>query len=303
MSPPAPSSRTASGLPMALGTYFIWGLLPLYLRLVHQVPPFEFIAWRIIWTLPICLVFIAYNNQWSELRLAMRDRATLIRMATSAALIAVNWSVYVAAIQGGHVLAASLGYYINPLVNVLAGTLFLNERLSARQWGAVALAALGVSILAWGARDMLYISLTLATTFAAYGLVRKLAPVGPLAGLTVESGILTLPAMAVAIWYALSPAGSSMGQSLSADALIAFSGVVTAVPLLMFAVAARRMDYSLLGMCQFVAPTIVFVIGLTVFGEPLRHVQLACFVLIWSAIALFVWDLLAQRHSAQQAPA
>lgn len=299
---PKASPRAASGLPLALGAYFIWGLLPLYLRLVKQVPAFEFIAWRIIWTVPLCLLFVTAARQWSELIAALRDSASVVRMALSAALIAVNWCVYVLAIQQGHVLAASLGYYINPLVNVLAGTLFLGERLSKRQWWAVALAAIGVSLLAWGAREMLYISLTLATTFAAYGLVRKLAPVGALPGLTIESSILALPAMAVAAWYAASPAGSSMGQGLISDGLIAFSGVVTAVPLLMFAVAARRMDYSLLGMCQFVAPTMVFLTGLAVFGEPLRPIQLACFVLIWLAIGVFVWDLLAQR-SAQKTPA
>jgi len=200
-------------------------------------------------------------------------------------------------VQQGHVLATSLGYYINPLVNVLLGTMVLKERLSARQWAAVAVAGLGVSLLAWGALDTLWISLSLAFSFAFYGLIRKLTPVGSLPGLTIESAVLLVPASVVAWWFAQQPAGPAVGQDLHQSLLIACSGAITALPLLMFAVAAQRMDYSTLGMVQFVAPTLVFLLGLFVFGEPLRPVQLACFVLIWGAIGLFVWDLLALRRS------
>ncbi|MDE2437415.1 MAG: EamA family transporter, partial [Sphingomonadales bacterium] len=152
-------SPPRGGLPYAVGAYGIWGLLPLYLRLVHSVPPVEFIAWRILWTLPFCLALVLLMRQGRSLRGAFANRQTLMRLTLSATLIGANWTIYVLAIQAGQFFAASLGYYINPLANVLAGTLFLGERLSARQWAAVALAALGVSLLAWDARDMLWISL------------------------------------------------------------------------------------------------------------------------------------------------
>lgn len=301
--PSNPPSKPHGGLPFALGAYLIWGLLPLYLRLVHEVPPFEFVGWRILFTLPFCLLFIALRQQGADLRAALANRHVVLLLVASSVLIAVNWLVYISAIQQGHVLASSLGYYINPLVNVVFGTLFLREKLSGRQWAAVALAAAGVSLLAWNARDMLWISLTLAVSFSAYGLVRKLVPVGSLPGLTIESGILVIPAALVVWHYAASPAGTMFGDNLRISLLMALSGVLTAVPLLLFALAARRMDYSALGFVQFLSPTLVFVIGLTVFHEPLKPLQLACFALIWSAIALFVWDLLARRRSAEKPPA
>ncbi len=297
---PALRSHRPSGLPYALGAYLIWGLLPLYLRLLKAVPPFEFVAWRIVFTVPLCLLFIAARRQWGELRAVLANRRQLLTLLVTALLIGINWTIYIAAVQHGHVLATSLGYYINPLVNVLAGTLFLKERLSRRQWSAVALAALGVSLLAWGALDTLWISLSLAVSFSLYGLIRKLTPVGSLTGLTIEAAVLLLPAMAVAWWYAQQPLGSSVGHDLGQSLLVACAGVLTAVPLLMFAVAAQRMDYSALGMVQFLSPTIVFFLGLFLFGEPLKPVQLACFLLIWAAIALFVWDLLALRRKTSR---
>lgn len=289
-------SQPRSGLPLALGAYLIWGLLPLYLRWVHDVPPFEFVGWRVIFTLPVCFAAIALRRQWRPLRIALTSRRTMLTLAGSSLLIGGNWLVYIAAIQGGHLFAASLGYYINPLANVMAGTLFLGERLTRRQWLAVGLAAIGVSLLAWGAYDMLAISLALAISFCGYGLVRKLAPVESLPGLTIESVILLLPACLIVAYYAALPGGSAIGQSAGKDLLVAGSGMVTAVPLLLFAAAARRMDYSALGMVQFLAPTIVFALGLFVFHEPLRPVQLACFVLIWAAIAVFVADIVLRRR-------
>ncbi len=298
------TSAQQNGLLMAFITYLIWGLLPLYLRLVHQVPPVEFVGWRVVFTLPVCLLLVMVMGQWQALKAALAWPVLRLLML-SAILVGINWMVYILAVQTGHVLATSIGYYMNPLANVLAGTLFLGERLSRRQWLAVALAALAVSVLAWGALDTLWISLTLAFSFCAYGLVRKLAPVESLAGLSVETMVLLPIAVGIVGWYAASPTGSSIGAGLTSDLLIAFSGVVTAVPLLLFAYAARRMDYSTLGMMQFIAPTIVFFLGLFVFNEPLNQSQLICFMLIWSAIAVFMWDLWLQRRKrlASEAPA
>ena len=300
-----PAKTDNGGLIMALGAYLVWGIMPLYLRLVHWVPPYEFIGWRIIWTLPLCLAVLALRGQVGDLLGALRRPRNVALLALSALLIAVNWTVYVIAIQSGHVFAASLGFYINPLVNVLAGTVLLGERLTRRQWQAVGLAALGVSLLAWDAREMLWISLTLAVSFCGYGLVRKLVAVESLPGLTIETLLLLIPPALTVWWFAQGPDGSAMTRGPGSAALIMAGGAITGVPLLLFAAAARRMDYSSLGMVQFCAPTLVFLLGVFVFGEPLRTVQLACFVLIWSAIAVFVWDILAQRRArlVGQAPA
>ena len=295
------SEPQTGGLPYALGAYTIWGLLPLYLLLVQTVPAVEFVGWRILWTVPVCLIVVAFRRQGPEVRAALTSPAILRTMLLSSVLIAINWLTYIYAVLDGKVYGASLGYYLNPLVNVLLGTLVLGERLNARQWTAVALAGGGVAALLFGALDTLWITLTLAFSFALYGLVRKTAPVGALPGLTVESLLLSLPALGVIAWYAATPQGSAFGQSLGLDLAIAFAGIVTGVPLLMFAVAARRMAYSLLGFVQFIAPTMVFVIGLTVFDQPLEPAQLACFCAIWAAIAIFSWDLWLRRPRREKA--
>lgn len=286
-----------SGLAPALGAYLIWGFLPLYLLLVKTVPAFEFVAWRVIWTLPICFLIVALRRQGPDVRAALRDRRALAWLVLSSLLIAINWLVYVWAIQSGQVYAASVGYYINPLVNVLLGTLLLGERLTRAQWLAVAIAALGVALLAGGALTTLWISLTLALSFGSYGLVRKQVSVGSLPGLTIESAILLIPSIALAAWYTATQ-GSAFFISPELSAAIVLGGVVTAVPLLLFALAARRMPYSTLGFFQFLAPSIVFILGLTVFRQPLQPIQAACFACIWTAAAIFIWDAIKRSRSA-----
>lgn len=305
-SAPAPHSASAhpsAGLAYACGAYLIWGTLPLYMQLVRHVPPLEFVAWRVLFALPLCLLLVVGLRQTGELRAALRNRPVLLALTGSALLIAINWSVFVVAVLHGHVLATSLGYYINPLVNVLLGTLFLRERLGARQWTAVGLAMTGVALLAWNALPMLWISLSLALSFASYGLVRKLVSVSALPGLTVETIVL----MPLAAGYLAYAGRSAQGLSFGADGyttlLLAGAGVVTAVPLLLFAAAARRLEFSTLGFIQYLSPTITFLLGLSVFHEPLRPVQLGSFALIWLAIAVFTWDLLARRSHAARAAA
>ncbi|MFM7377842.1 MAG: EamA family transporter RarD [Erythrobacter sp.] len=298
-SPPA-SGPIASGLAPALGAYLIWGFLPLYLVLVRSVPAFEFVGWRIIWTLPLCLLIIAWRRQFPELLDALKSPRSLLALLASSVLIGINWFVYIWAIMNGEVYATSIGYYLNPLLNVLLGTLVLGETLSRRQWVAVTIAAVAVALLATGAETLtsLWISLSLGFSFGVYGLVRKQVAVGSLPGLTIESAILLPIAAGIAGWFALSPQGSAFGQDLWMSTLIIFSGVVTAVPLLLFALAARRMDYSTLGFIQYLSPTIMFFLGLFVFHQPLAPAKLASFVLIWVAVAIFVWDLLAKRKAA-----
>lgn len=278
--------------------------MPLYLLLVHQVPPIEFVAWRIIFTLPLCLVFLTWshnrgNDGWGELRAVLADRRALLTLLASSALIGVNWSLYVWAIQTEHVYAASLGYYILPLAMMLMGLVVLGERLNRIQWCALLLAGVGVTALAIGALTTLWLSLSMALSFGIYGLLRKTVAAGALVGLTIESLLLLLPAVAIVSWYAASPAGTVIGRDTLETAAIAWAGPMTAIPLIWFAIAARRMPYTVLGFLQFISPTIVFLIGLLVFGEKLRPAQLACFVAIWAAAGLFVWDLLRRRSASE----
>jgi len=291
-----PASHRPSGLPHALGAYLIWGLLPIYLHALHGVPPFEFVGWRTVFTLPVCLIFVFLRRQEKELRAALGNPRALGLLLLGALLIGSNWLIYVIAVQSRHLFATSLGYYINPLVNVLAGTLFLGERLTRRQWAAVGLAAVGVLLLAWDALAMLGIALALALTFAAYGLVRRFVPVSAVPSLAVETGLLLPIAIGILAGFA-SGSGISMGRDPTVDLLLVASGVITTVALALFTIAARRMDYSALGFVQYLSPTIVFFLGLFVFHEPLKQIQLICFLIIWAAIALFVWDLLARRKA------
>ena len=290
-----PSRR--GGLPQAFAAHLTWALFPLYFGLLRGVSPFEVVGWRVLCTLPLCLLVIAVRRQMADLRAALGNTRVVAALALSGLLIGINWLVYVIAVMNGHVLAASLGYYINPLVNVLAGTIFLRERLSRPQWLAVGLAVAGVALLASGALATLWISLTLAFSFAGYGLTRKLAPVNALPGLTVETLVLMAPAAGLIVWQATHAEGLSMGSTAGISLLLVTSGLVTAAPMLLFASAARRLDFSVLGFIQFVTPTGLFLIGLFVFGEPLRPIQLACFLFIWTAIAVFCWDLLSRRRA------
>jgi chloramphenicol-sensitive protein RarD len=266
--------------------------MPLYLILVRKVPVFEFVAFRTLFTLPVCLVAVAFARAWPEMRAVLADSKAMRTLAGSAAMVAINWCIYVWAIQTGHVYAASLGYYILPLVMMLLGLVVLGERLTRLQWWAVALAGVGVTALAIGALTTLWVSLSMAVTFAFYGLLRKTVAAGPLAGLAVESVLLAPIASAMVAWYALSPGGSALGRDTVETLAIAAGGLMTAVPLILFAKAARAMPYTVMGFLQFISPTIVFVLGLTVFGEELQPAQLACFVAIWAAAAVFTWGLL-----------
>jgi chloramphenicol-sensitive protein RarD len=290
------SPTPRSGLLLALGAHAFWGSMPLYLLLVKGVPPLEFVAWRLIFTLPLCLVFVSIFRAGDELRSVLRDRRALLTLLGSASMVAVNWWLYVWAIQTGHIYAASLGYYILPLMMMMLGFVVLGERLTKRQGIAVALAALGVGLLAAGALTTMWVSMGVAVTFGLYGLLRKTVAAGSLAGLTVESMMLYPAALAIAGWYWASPSGAAIEQGWDTALAIALSGPMTAVPLTMFAAAARRMPYTVIGFLQFSSPTIVFLLGLTVFGEELKPAQLGCFMLIWAAAALFTWDLVKNRR-------
>lgn len=300
---PAPEGSNQGGLPYALAAYGIWGFVPLFFKLLSSVPPAEVLAQRIIWSLPLCFVIMLFRKQIGEYLTALKDWRTLRLLVASAVLIAVNWLVYIFAIFTDHVLAASLGYYLNPLVNVMLGMIFLGERLSRLQLVAVVVAGIGVAILLAGALDTLWISLTLAFSFGIYGLIRKIVPVGSLPGLAIETTVLLIPSLAVAAFYLWAGDGRGFGADGSISLLLMAGGIVTAVPLLLFATAARRMSYAALGFVQYLAPTVQFLLGLFVFGEPLKPAQLACFLLIWISIAVFSFDMWRKMRAERMMPA
>ncbi|KQZ62658.1 hypothetical protein ASD67_14180 [Sphingopyxis sp. Root1497] len=301
--PAAPAGREQGGLPYALGAYAIWGFVPLFFKLLTSVPPVEVLAQRIVWSLPLCFVIMAFRRQIGDYLAGLKDWRTLRMLLASSLLIAVNWLVYIFAVFTDHVLAASLGYYLNPLVNVVLGMVFLGERLSRLQALAVTIAGIGVAILLAGALDTLWISLTLALSFGTYGLIRKTAPVGSLPGLAIETTLLLPISLAAAAYYVWIGDGGGFGTDFHISWLLAAGGVVTAVPLLLFATAARKMSYAALGFVQYLAPSLTFLLSLFVFDEPLKPAQLACFVLIWTSIAVFSFDMWRKMRAERMMPA
>ena len=287
-----------SGLPFALGAYVIWGFVPVYFKLLDHVPPVEVVAQRIVWSIPLLLVILYFRKQLGEYAAIFRHKAHLRNLLASAVLIAVNWLIYIWAIATDHILAASLGYYLNPLVNVLLGRIFLGERLRPMQLVAVAVAALGVAILIGDALDTLWVSVSLACSFGLYGLIRKVTPVGSVPGLTIETTLLAPLSLAAIFWFQ-SNGTAGFGSDMETSGLLILAGAVTAIPLLLFATAARRMSYASLGFVQYLAPSIGFLLAVFVYGEPLSMTKLACFVLIWLSIAIFCVDALKTYRAAK----
>lgn len=287
-----------SGVPHALAAYLIWGFIPVFFKLLGNVSPLEIVAQRILWSVPLLMVILFFRNQLSEFATIFRHEAHLRNLILSACLIAVNWLIYIWAVVNDHVLAASLGYYLNPLVNVMLGRLFLGERLRSMQKFAVGVAAIGVAILLGGALDTLWISVVLAVSFGSYGLVRKITPVGSVPGLAVETTLLAPFAFAATLWLAnKGPIG--FASDTHTTGLLILSGAVTAIPLLLFATAARRMSYASIGFVQYLAPTIVFLLGVFAYGEPLNTTKLLSFMLIWISIAIFCFDALKAYRAAR----
>lgn len=292
--------RARSGAGLGLGAYLLWGFLPLYFKAIDQVAPTETVAQRVLWSLLLMAALVAATRRWGALRAALANPRAMGLLALTALLIAGNWLLYIWAVVNDHVLETSLGYFLNPLVNVVMGVAFLKERLTRAQTIAVLLAAAGVSVLAVGAAGGLWISLGVAFSFASYGLLRKIAPVESLEGLTIET-ILLAPFAAAYIWWLGSQDALSFGDGLGVSTLLALGGVATAVPLLLFAAAARRLRYSTLGLLQYVAPTIQFLLAVLAFGEPLTTAHILCFAAIWSGLALYAADGLRSRPAARPA--
>lgn len=263
--------------------------MPLFFRLVDHVHPVEIVTQRVLWSLLLIVTLLAARRGLAPMMTALRERRLILPLAASALMIAINWLTYVWAVNDGHVVATSLGYFLNPLVNVALGVLVLKEKLRRPQMLAIGVAAVGVAILAAAALTTLWISLTLAISFAFYGLLRKITPVAPMTGLGVETLLLTPPAIAYLIWEA-GHGGVSFGQDAGTTALLVISGAVTTVPLVLFAMAAQRLPMATLGILQYLAPMLQFFCGVVLFGETLSQGQMLSFGLIWIALILFATD-------------
>lgn len=288
------------GLAFGLLAYGLWGVLPIYFKLLANVSPVDIVAHRIFWSMLLLIGLLALTRGWRQVRDGLRDRRTILLLLTTSVLIAVNWLLYVYAVVSGHILAGSLGYYLNPLMNIVLGRFVLKERLTRLQWTAVAIAGVGVAVLAAGAGTTLWISLTLCVSFATYGLLRKIVAVDAVAGLSIETAILFPIAL---LWLLLgSGAGRAvMGGSEAELWLLAGAGIVSTTPLLLFTAAARRLRYSTLGMLQFLAPTLQFLLAVVFYGEAFTIAHAIAFAAIWTALALYVAslvnDLRAQRRA------
>lgn len=290
--------RHRNGLLYGLGAYGLWGVMPVYFKLLAEVGPVDIVAHRVMWSVPFLLILLAITRQWRAYADIFRRPRTLGLLVLSALLIATNWLLYVYSVVSGHILASSFGYYLNPLANVLLGYFVLKERLSRLQWVAVALAGAGISVLGAGALSHLWLSLTLCVSFALYGLIRKLVAAEALTGLAVETTLLLPFALA---WLAVRTIGgaATFGTGPLDHGLLMAAGIVTTVPLLLFAAAARRLKYSTLGMLQFLAPTLQFLLGVLVYGERFTTAHAIAFSAIWAALILYV---LALRRGAKLPP-
>jgi chloramphenicol-sensitive protein RarD len=276
------------GLALGAAAYGLWGLFPIYFKALSSVGAVEILAQRIAWAFVFLLLVLYFQQQGGELLLALRSRRSLGILALSAAAIAVNWLVYIWAVVTGRILDASLGYFINPLVNVLLGVLAFKERLEAPTKVAMALAGTGVAWMTFQAGQLPWISLVLATSFGSYGMLRKMTPVGAVAGICVETLLLFPLAFGYLIWSYQADTLAFFAGAPTRDVLLLLSGPLTAIPLLLFAAAARRLPLSTLGFLQYLSPSIQFLIAVFVYGEPFASARAVAFVLIWTGLAIFM---------------
>ena len=297
-------SPVTRGALYAAFAYFLWGLFPIYFKSVAHVPALEVLAHRTLWSLVFVLVLLAFMRRWSWLS-SLADRRVLLRFFASATCVSVNWGIYIWAVAAGHIVDSSLGYFINPLVNVLIGTLFFAERMRPGQRAAVVLASLGVAWLTWQAGQLPWIGLSLAMLFAAYGWLRKTAPLGAIEGLALETALLSPIAAVYLIWLAAHGSNAFVSGSIGTEALLLLAGPVTALPLLFFAAGARRIPFSMLGMLQYIAPTLQLLIGVWLYREPFESVKAIGYGLIWVALAVFTvegWLRMRAESDANATP-
>jgi len=284
------AAETSAGVLYALGAYGMWGLAPAYWKQLAGISAPEILAHRVLWSMGVGVVLVLSLRALPQVRAVLRSRSHALPLLASAALIGTNWLVFIWAVETDRVLDTSLGYYINPLINVLFGTVLLGERLRPAQIAAVALAAAGVAQMVVALGELPWIALVLATTFGLYGLVRKLAPATPLVGFSLET--LLLSPLAAVFLYGLHASGESAGADASwrAKLFVAGSGLFTAAPLLCFNSAAKRLRLSTLGLFQFIAPSGAFLLAVIAYDEPFTRVHLVTFACVWTALAIYVVD-------------
>lgn len=281
---------TPAGFAHAVSAYLLWGFLPLYMKALAHVPAVEVIAHRILWSVPVAGAVLLALGRTGDLVAALRRPRMVAMAAVTASLISVNWGVYVWAIANDRALDAALGYYINPLFSVALGAVILRERLSPAQWTAVGLAALAVAILTASAGVVPWVALILMTTFGIYGFLRKTLPIGPNQGFLLEVLLLAPFALGYMLW--LGPEGHFLTGPVSDTALLVGAGAVTAIPLMLYANGAKRLRLSTIGILQYIAPTMIFLIAVFVFGEPFGPARAVAFPLIWAALVIYTAAML-----------
>ncbi|BEM35749.1 EamA family transporter RarD [Serratia marcescens] len=286
------AKQTRQGIFFALAAYFMWGIAPAYFKLIQQVPADEILTHRIIWSFFFMLALISLGRSWPKVRAACQNRKRLLLLAVTALLIGGNWLLFIWAVNNHHMLEASLGYFINPLVNVLLGMLFLGERFRRMQWVAVALAFTGVLVQLWQFGSLPIIGLGLAFSFAFYGLLRKKIAIDAQTGMLIETLWLLPVAAAYLFLFADSPTSHLSANPWSLNLLLVAAGIVTTVPLLCFTAAATRLRLSTLGFFQYLGPTLMFLLAVTFYGETIGQDKLVTFGFIWAALILFTLDAL-----------
>jgi chloramphenicol-sensitive protein RarD len=276
-----------TGILYAASAFILWGCFPLYFKALHGISPMEILAHRVVWSMVFLAIVLSARRQWAWLATVRRQPRILAGFAASAFLLSINWCIYIWSVNNDHVIDASLGYFVNPLVNVLLGFLLLKERLRRGQWVAIGTAALGVAWLTLQAGHPPWIALSLAITFGFYGLLRKTAKLGPLEGLSLETMVLLPLALALLAVFAGQHQSGFAAASTTSKVLMLCAGPLTAIPLLMFAAGARRIPLSLLGLLQYISPTIQLLLGVWLYHEPFGGTRLLGFVAIWAALALY----------------
>lgn len=296
----AEESAVRLGLICGVLAYGLWGVLPAYLKQLHGVDPAEIVGHRILWSVPFGAVILTFRKQWRETLKAFASPRVVAVLGFSATVIALNWLLYVWAVANDRVLQASLGYYINPLMFVAAGVVVLKEKLNRAKIAAVALAAAGVAALTFGAGVFPWVSLLLAVSFTAYGYARKMLKVGAMPGLFIETVLLSPFAFLFLLWFSREHGLAFAQGDLGVDALLVLAGPVTVAPLVLFALAARRLKFSTLGFLQYIGPTGQFILGL-LYGETFTLFHAICFGLIWTALAVFSLDAVRENRRLKAA--
>jgi chloramphenicol-sensitive protein RarD len=281
------------GILLAAAAYGCWGLVPIYWKILQNVPAIQLLAHRIVWSFLTLLIIVLVRKQWNKFRKEAQSLRVLWIYLIAALLITINWLTYVWAVNAGHIVETSLGYFINPLLSMLFGVIFFREKLRLWQWIPVGLAFAGVTYLTIAHGSLPWIALTLAGSFAFYGIVKKIAPLGSLFGLMLETCILVIPAALLLLVADHNNSGAFLHTGLENDILLIGAGIITTFPLLMFASAAQKIPLSWIGILQFISPTLQFLCGVVLFGEGFSHTQVIGFGMVWIALIMFAFESFA----------